>query len=340
MKKTVIASLLLFISIVSVAQSDTLYLQKNKKVACKIYEIGEYEIKYKRIDAIEGPIYFIDKSTVKKYCLASGFCETITFDELSLEHEHQEIIGNRQVIKINPFSFAFNHIGVAYEKVIKIGMNLDVEAGYINSNINTSENIFGASNYNKILKTGFYFKPGVKFFLGQDFAVKGLKYAHPLKGRYIKLDLAISNVNYNDVSRTYNGGGSYNSQTQTYNQVYSQTVYTDIRTIAYGGFVNYGRQFILGNLLTLEYYYGVGFTGQSTSYTNSSFNTNPFGTSNGYYNYSNNLTPEIGSTYNYHTFFRSVNSGLSITGGFRIGYIIPEPKSKTNNKHSTKPQNN
>ena len=336
MKKTTLVSLLLFISFFSVAQSDTLYMQKNKKVACKIYEIGEYEIKYKRVDALEGPIYFIDKSTVVKYCLASGFCETITFDELSLEHEHKEILGNRQVIKINPFSFAFNHVGVAYEKVIKIGMNLDIEAGYINSNINTSENIFGTGNYSKILKTGFYFKPGVKFFLGQDFAVKGLKYAHPLKGRYIKLDLAISNVNYNDVSRTYNSGSIYNPQTQTYSQAYSQTVYTDIRTVAYGGFVNFGRQFILGNLFTLEYYYGVGFTAQSISYTNSSFNANPYGTNYGNNNYPNGYIPEIGNTSNYHTFFRNASTGISVTGGFRLGYIIPEHTKKSNSKQVKK----
>ncbi len=317
MKKIIFCLQLIFICLLSVSQSDTLFFQKGKKIACKIYEIGEYEIKYKRLEALDGPTYFVDKSTIKKYCLTSGFCETITCDELSLEQEHKEILGNRQVIKINPFSFAFSHIGVGYEKVIKVGMNLDFEAGYINSQINPQVNIFGGNSYSNIFNSGFYFKPGVKFFLGHDFSVKGLKYAHPLKGRYIKLDLAIANVNYRDVSR------SYFSSNYPYQS--SQIVYTDIRTLSYGGFVNFGRQFILGNLFTIEYYYGLGFTGESISYSNPSFNTNPFGGSGYNYNYYN----EIGFTGNYHTFWRIPTIGLSFTGGFRIGYIIPEPKNKS-----------
>jgi len=316
MKKIIFCLQLIFICLLSVSQSDTLFFQKGKKIACKIYEIGEYEIKYKRLEALDGPTYFVDKSTIKKYCLTSGFCETITYDELSLEQEHKEILGNRQVIKINPFSFAFSHIGIGYEKVIKVGMNLDFEAGYINSQINPQINIFGLNNNGNIFNSGFYFKPGVKFFLGQDFSVKGLKYAHPLKGRYIKLDLAVSNVNYNDVSRTYS----------SYYHGASKTVYSDVRTIAYGGFVNFGRQFILGNLFTIEYYYGIGFTAESISYTNSSFNTNPFagGSNSNFFTYN-----EFNFTGNYHTFLRVPTFGLSFTGGFRIGYIIPEPKNKS-----------
>ncbi len=313
MKKLIFSFSLLFICLITVSQSDTLYLQKNKKVACKIYEINEYEIKYKQANMLDGPTYFIDKSSIVKYCLSNGFCERLTADELSLENEHKEILGNRQVVKIHPFSFAGSHISFAYEKVIKVGMNLDIEAGYINSNINTSANIFGVNNYGDIFKSGIYFKPGVKFFLGQDFSIKGLKYAHPLKGRYIKLDAVIANVNYNNVSQTIGIG----YPTYSY-----QTIYTDVRAIAYGGFVNYGRQFILGNILTLDYYVGVGFTGQSLTYTNPNYNSN-------LYNYGGYRYNEYQFSTNYYSFFRVPTIGMSFTAGFRIGYIIPEPKQKS-----------
>lgn len=329
MKKLIFSLSIVFSALIGLSQSDTLYLQKSKKIACKIYEINEYEIKYKRAEALDGPIYFVDKPTVVKYCLASGFCELLTPDELSLEHEHKDILGNRQVIKFHPFALAFNYVAFAYEKVIKVGMNLDVEAGYINSSINSSSNIFGNNN---TFNSGFYIKPGLKFFLGQDFSVKGLKYAHPLKGRYIKLDLVISNINYNDLSITYQAAGtnSYNPQTgyNVYTQGQSQTVYSDLKAIAYGGFVNYGRQFILGNFLTMDYYVGIGFTGQSLSYTNPNFKINPFLNQPGVgYSYAN--FNESRYTTNYGTFWRIPNMGMSFTAGFRIGYIIPESKNKS-----------
>ncbi len=313
MKKLIFSFSLLFICLVSVSQTDTLYLLKHKKVACKILEVNEFEFKYKLSNMIDGPTYFIDKANVVKYCLSNGFCETVTQDELLVENEHKEIIGNRQVIKIHPFSFAGSHISVAYEKVIKVGMNLDIEAGYINSNINTSVNSFGLNNYGEIFKSGFYFKPGAKFFLGQDFSVKGLKYAHPLKGRYIKLDVVVASVNYDNIGFSYSTG--------TYPYAPTQTVYTDIKTFAYGGFVNYGRQFILGNILTMDYYIGVGFTGHSITYTNPEYKTNP----NVYYNSYN----DINYTTNFYSFLRIPTVGLSFTAGFRIGYIIPEPKPKS-----------
>jgi hypothetical protein len=313
MKKLFSPLILLFTTSVIFSQSDTLFLNKNKKVACKIIEINEIEIKYRVAENLEGPIYIIDKTTVNSYKLSSGFTERFLPDELSLEHEHKEILGNRQAIKISPFGLAFNHLALSYESVIKVGMNLDIEAGYINSEINQDyTKMFNGGNNNSLHNSGMYFKPGIKFFLGEDFSIKGLKYAHPLKGRYVKLDLAVSYINFQDLSMVYYGG--YNTGISV-----TQTVYTNMSTTAYGGFVNYGRQFILGNILTLDYYAGFGFTGQSTTYSNPNFFTNPFpNVPTNYYSIN-----ERNYTSNYHGFLRVPSFGLSFTAGFRIGYIIP-----------------
>jgi hypothetical protein len=323
-----------FVSI-GLSQSDTLFLKNNKKTSCKIFEINEYEIKYRAGDLLDGPIYVIDKTTVIKYKLANGFTEMLLPDELSLEHEHKEILGNRQVIKIHPFSFAGSHIGFAYEKVIKVGMNLDIEGGYINSSITNSNNNWSSLNSyylfnNNPMYSGLYFKPGIKFFLGQDFSVRGLKYAHPLKGRYIKLDLAVSYLNYRDLAMVYQSSPVYPGSIAT------RTVYSDFNTVAYGGFVNYGRQFILGNILTMDYYFGVGFTGRSNSYSNKDFFKDPFNNNNNIYY---GMDRYFINPYNYHTFLRVQNLGLSFTAGFRIGYIIPDKKARPKQKNRAKKLN-
>jgi hypothetical protein len=309
------------------SQSDTLFTRKQKKIACKIVEIGENDLKYTLADLPNGPVYVISKANILKYTLSNGYTELVVPDEMSIENEHSAIIKNRQAIKLQPFSFANNQVSLAYEKVIKVGMNLDVEVGYINNSINqnplinSNNYMFNYGNYPyygnyipaRIFYTGAYVKPGVKFFLGQDYSIKGMKYAHPLKGRYIKLDLAFSYLNFQNVKRTettYTPSGSVN-----------KTLSTNISSFAFGGFVNYGRQFILGNVLTFEYYIGIGYTGQSNSYSNSDFLV----TNQQYYG---KIEDGAKSISNYHGFQRAVGSGLSGTAGFRIGYILPDKKAK------------
>ncbi len=337
MKNSILTLLLAFIATVAFSQSDTLYTKKQQKIACKITEIGELDIRYTLADNPGGPVYVINRVNVLKYQLANGYTELIIPDEMSIENEHSAIIKNRRAIKIQPFSFANNQVSLAYEKVIKVGMNLDVELGYINNSINktpiinSNTNALTYNNYyyygiqpgyypsqpQNIFYTGGYVKPGVKFFLGQDYSIKGMKYAHPLKGRYIKLDLAFSYLNFQNVKRfeySYsNGVGQYLTKS------------TNISSFAFGGFVNYGRQFILGNILTFEYYVGVGYTGQSNSYSNADFLV-----TNSSYNYGR-IEDAAQRISNYHGFQRLVNSGLSATAGFRIGYILPDKKMKPSN---------
>ncbi len=317
MKKIIHVLVLLCCSASLWSQSDTLYTKTKQKITCKIIEINDSEIKYRiAVAAEEGPVYVINRIKISRYTLANGFSEVLAPDELSIENQHAAIMNNRTVVKIHPFSFVNSQFSFAYEQVIKVGTSLDVEVGYVNSNINYNYSMAGGF-YNQIggraFYSGAYIKPGFKFFLGQDFTLKGMRYAHPLKGRYIKLDLAASFLQHRDVVRAFSTSNG---------QVYStRYLSTDVNTVAYGGFVNYGRQFILGNVLTMEYYFGVGFTAVSVGYSNPDFKSAQSS------NYSYN---EFLNFSNYHGFMRIPGLGLSGTAGFRIGYIIPavEPKTK------------
>jgi hypothetical protein len=324
MKRSAFFIVLILTTQVVLSQTDTLFAGK-KKIPCKIIEISESEFKYKKAELPDGPTYVIDRIKVNKYTLASGYSEVVVPDELSVEHEHREILGNREVIKIQPFTLALNYISIGYEKVLKVGTNLDIEAGYINNAMTTNQSFY-SYGINSVTGSpfcyGFYFKPGIKYFLGQDFSVKGLKYAHPLKGRYIRFDLAISYLNIQGVTR-YNY--IYNPN---YYGGYSGTITTDVTSVAYGGFINYGRQFILGNVLTLDYYVGLGFTGQSNSFSNPEYNN--FNKSYGYY-----YNEDGAGIARYGAFIRYPRVGVSATAGLRVGYIIPSKKQSKQNKPET-----
>ncbi len=325
--KKVVTLFLIFISVSCFSQSDTLYLLSNKKITCKILEINDLEIKYKPETKGEGPLYIIDKTTVLKYTLANGFTELILKketvlinNEMPAEQVRKEIAGNWEVIKLSPFSVAFSHISIAYERVIKKGMNLEITCGYSNSGINPDELKLFKTGYSKGSHyAGAFIKPGIKFFFGDEFSDKNIKYVHPLKGNYVKLDLGVSYLNAKNLTATYS---MYTSTTG----VVSQTTNSNLTTIAYGGFVNYGRQAILSNVLTMECYVGIGFTGKSETYSNPAFFTSPF-PQNAYTEDKNSYTSD------YHGFLRVPTLGLSFTAGFNIGYIIPQ---KNRNKKGTK----
>ena len=334
MKKIVASLLLLCLCVVANAQSDTLYTKKQKKVICKITEINDLDIKYTLAGNSDGPVFVVSKATIYKYTLANGYTELIVPDELSLENEHMDIIKNRQVIKINPFCLVNTQISIAYEKVIRVGMNLDVEVGYINNSMNKNPLIpnrsFGNQGYfyyggynntDPVFSYGGYVKPGIKYFLGQDYSVKGLKYAHPLKGRYIRLELALSYLNFQNIKR-YEYLYSYAANTNT-----TKTITTNIASFAYGGLVSYGRQFILGNILTLEYYVSLGITGQTSKYSNPAYEVKDPSSPN-YYSYNHE---ELNNINNYHGFLRSP-IGLTGSAGFRVGYILPDKKKPGSHK--------
>ena len=159
----------------------------------------------------------------------------------------------------------------------------------------------------------------MKFFVGQDYVVKGLRYSHPLKGSYIKLDLAISYLKFENIqTMVYSNSGVYPNTSTT-----SSLVNTGLISVAYGGFVNFGRQVILGNLFTMEAYAGIGITAQSNNYTNKDYLKTLQASNNGYPTLYVNPDSRIS---NYYGWARIPGMGLSFTCGFRLGYILPAKK--------------
>jgi hypothetical protein len=247
---------------------------------------------------------------------SNGTKEYIYQDALALDTKSTpELLDETRSFKIEPFSPFMNHICLGYEQMLKVGTNLEVKLGYIYGGLNTNfrSNYYSSSNYYRITPVygiGGYVKGGVKFLLGQDFVMRGVKYAHPLKGRFVRFDVDVVSVKYNGVSR-YNysptGPGTY--------------VTTDITTSSYGLFLSYGRQWVLGDILTLDYYIGLGAAGQHTNYSNGSY------TNGGYY------YRETNTYYYAHTMLGATLAG---TFGLSVGYIAKGP-NKTMLKHKNTP---
>ncbi len=77
MKKVFFLSIFVLISFVSICQ-DIIIKKSGEEIKSKILEIGVYDIKYKRFDFQDGPVYSISKSEVVLVRYENGINEVIT----------------------------------------------------------------------------------------------------------------------------------------------------------------------------------------------------------------------------------------------------------------------
>ncbi len=70
--KSILTILVFLIAFAAKAQ-DTLYLKNGNFISAKVIEIGTQEIKYKKTQNIDGPVYVINKTDVAMIEYASGY---------------------------------------------------------------------------------------------------------------------------------------------------------------------------------------------------------------------------------------------------------------------------
>lgn len=288
MKALFILCTLLFFSSVLFAQ-DTLFMKKGKIIPCKITEIRIDEITYKDFDNLDGPNIIIRKADVNKIHYQNGKVVNLVSEETEVKKE-KKIIDKNECVKFIFLSPLFDNLGFAYEIKLKMSQNLEIKAGYIGIS-NQLSNLLGDYNLQ-----GAYFCGGIKFILGQnsqDYYLNDIKYLHPLKGRYIKPEFIVSTIDYTNKQYNY----SYNSNNNTSMVNYRKTLY--------GINIIFGKQYIFGNSLTFDPYFGFGYGLVSTT-KKSGIEINDDQT---IFNYGGCL-------------MTTEEFPIIITGGFTFGYIF------------------
>ena len=270
---------LLCISKVNFAQ-DTLVKKKNEIIVCKVVEIGLSDIKYKDWNNLTGPDIVISKSDLLSIKFQNGTKMIIAADDLSLELD-QKVVERTNDIKFAFFSPLNNHLCFGYESVLKGKTNFEVKLGVIGIGAHLSYTT-GEK------KSGGYLQAATKFYLGEDFYVHGQRRVHPLKGKYFKIELSL--VGFND-------------QYTSYNYAYYTSTTSIQKATVYAGAINliYGRQYLLGDRFTFEYYFGAGLGVQDS-------------------NSSKNDLIDYTNCYAYSYFSKTFP--LTLTGGITLGYIF------------------
>lgn len=130
------------------------------------------------------------------------------------------------------FSPLTGNTTLGYESYIKDWLSWEIKAGIIGAGVDN----------NNTNPSGFLIKGGPKFKLNPDFVTSDLKGSHLMSGKYIRPEIVFST--YSEYDSRLDGIGSPSNR-QTYTSV--------------AFLITYGRQYVLADLMTLDYHIGIGY---------------------------------------------------------------------------------
>ena len=230
-KALLLILLTVFIAAQVIQAQDQIHKKTSEVINCKVKEIGLDEIKYQLPEPNSEIIYSISKDKISRVVLENG--QEIIFKDNFKDPENY-IDNKKNAIKVDFLSPLTGNTTFAYERSIRPGRSYEITLGIIGLGIDPNDNN----------QAGFFVKGGMKFIKSPDFYLRGMRYAHILKGGYIKPEIAF---------------GYYEEDFYNYDNYYSSDEKERQDVISGALFLNLGKQWIMDNSFLMDLYFGVGY---------------------------------------------------------------------------------
>ena len=213
-------------------------------IKCKIKEVGLDEVKYMLPEYSQDVMFSIDKDKISKIIFENG--EEMTFQK-EMTNPANYADNNKNAIKVEFMAPLVGNTSFSWEHSMKAGRSIEATLGIVGLGIDNSDENPG----------GVFMKFGYKFIKSPDFYLRGLRYAHLLKGSYVKPEIMLGLVAHdeNEWHDNYDPYGGWNSYE------------TNNRESIFGGAAQmvFGKQWIVDNIFAIDTYAGIGYGFTSTS---------------------------------------------------------------------------
>ncbi len=214
-----------------------MYLRGQKQpIKVKIMEVGIDEIKYKYWPVQDdAPVQVIAKDNVSRIVMEKG--DSYSFAEGGMNGQANYEAQKKNAFKVAFLSPLFGHLGLSYERSIRPGRSYEIGLGIIGA----------GAQYTEYKSHGVFAKLGYKFISSPDYYLRGMRYAHVLKGFYAKPEITL---------------GYYATQYPDYyyNAPYPYGYGAYTRDVTFGGMqINIGKQWVFDDAMLLDMYLGVGY---------------------------------------------------------------------------------
>ena len=263
----VVIALLLTTSLFS---QDTIYKKNNQIINCKIIEIGLIEIKYVIPEKYKDVVMVIAKDDISKIKYENGEEQTFV-NEMYSKSSYSD--NKLNAIKFHIFSPLYDYLSVSYERSLMAGRSIEgtlgiIGIGYDPLNVNPE---------------GAFAKFGYKFIKSPDFYLRGMRYAHLLKGAYFKPEIALAIYSANQ--------NKYDYITENTNRVRQSTFSGAL-------LLNFGKQWVFENRFAVDFCIGFG------------------------YGITNIKKDDYSNITNQYGFSIEPNTGLAWTSNFKVAYLF------------------
>lgn len=229
---------------VSAFSQDIILKTNDEMIKCKIKEVGLDEVKYMLPEYSQDVLFSIDKDKISKIIFENG--EEMTFQK-EMTNPANYADNNKNAIKVEFMAPLVGNTSFSWEHSMKAGRSLEATLGIVGLGIDNSDENPG----------GVFMKFGYKFIKSPDFYLRGLRYAHLLKGSYVKPEIMLGLVGHDEYEwhDNYDPYGYWSSY-ETHN-----------RESIFGGAVQvvFGKQWIFDNVFAIDTYAGIGYGFTSTS---------------------------------------------------------------------------
>lgn len=229
MKKLIFLLLLMTLCAWNAMQAqDVIHKKNGETIQAKVMEVDEDKVKYRIFDEPDGPTYTIDKSLLQKIVFQSGrtevFQDNFTNPELYTDQR-------KHAIKIGFLSPLFGNTNFTYERNIKPGRSFETKVGFIGL----------GKNLDNRDAAGVFFSATYKFYRTPDYYMRGMRYAHILKGGYVKPELTFGFYEADLWGSDFNGE-------------------RERRSVNYGAvMLNLGKQWVYSDIFLIDMFFGFGY---------------------------------------------------------------------------------
>lgn len=225
MSRILVSILFLLLGILAASSQDRIIQSNKDTLRCFIREVGDDEVKYSLEGYRSDLVFGIDRNKVSEIIFADG--KSMKFQE-SMKDPSYYTNQRKNAIKINFLSPMNDVTAFSYER--SLGVARSIEAGFGIIGLGFED---GINEYQD--PRGIFLRCGYKFIRSPDFYLKGMHYAHILKGGYIKPEIAFSTYSYIDE------GAKKNTNTMC------------------AFLLNFGKQWVFDDRFLVDWYFGFGY---------------------------------------------------------------------------------
>ena len=257
MSKVAMLTVIALLSTIVLRAQDVIHRKNGKTIETKIIDISDVEVKYRLFTQPEGVIFVMDATLIKKIVMANGAIHK--FEEGGSFNNKEYYDGqNKNAYKVSFLGWTMGYTNFIYEHNLKPGASIEAKLGIIG--LGRNEDIYTSGNTTtKTNQRGLTLGLGYKFIQKPDFYAARQRYAHLLKGGYIRPEINFSSYGVN--SYRYTGGSSYTT--------------TRIKSTVGTLLISAGKQWVFDNKFCVDFSVGVGtgFISQAGNTNNTYFDS-------------------------------------------------------------------